>query len=386
MSEYVTWGNKQYKVLQKPSRHIRINALDNKPTISARWNLKKDNPPKACTCDMIHLAPYKGCTIDCSFCSLPRYRGFGVLKSKHDVSVVFDKYDEYVDSWIKKCHFLHTFDFGADADVFMDINRRYHMTEKTMSVLNKWGVPFTVTTKGHYTDWAIDELSQNPNSWAQISVVTADEAIRKQLIPGEEGATIDQIGADVEALKFSGVHVTARVQPYIYGLSEPPKKLIKMIKNMGFDSVVFGLMRAPMGAGKKLLEKYSELSGYGLVDLYSEKTPGYWQIPDETALKILTDVKKACDHYGLEIGICDVYTKGQNGKYKSMQKQFGSCTSCETVNSYGYCRGQNDDKFKQVENCIGNCMYCKSSPCGNHQFYSSVQYQIKDYAKLGCEK
>ena len=92
MVETVTWGSKEYRVFNKPTRHIVINAFENKPTISARWNLKGDNPPKACTCDMIHLTPYKGCTIDCSFCSLPRHRGFGVLKSQQALSVVFDNY------------------------------------------------------------------------------------------------------------------------------------------------------------------------------------------------------------------------------------------------------------------------------------------------------
>ena len=384
MADVITWGSKEYKVYSKPTKHIRIDAFDNKPVISARWNLKSDNPPKACTCDMIHLTPYKGCTIDCSFCSLPRIRGFGILKSHESISVVFENYAEYVDESISKCQFLHTFDFGADADVFMSLNRRYHVTEKTMEVLNKWGVPFSVTTKGVYTDWAIEELSKNPYSWAQMSVITTDEELRKQIIPGEDGATVEQIRDNVKRLKAAGIHVTARVQPYIVGLSEKPDVLIGEIADMGFDSIVFGFMRAPMGAGKQLLQSYSEISGKDFSKLYCEKTPGYWQISDSRALKILERVRKACDENHLSLGLCDTYVKNEDGTYRSLQKEFGTCAACETVNSYGWVR--QGDKFVKVDRCVGNCMYCKAAHCGHPQFHDSVKYTIKNYAKLGESK
>ena len=377
--EKIKWGSKEYKVLTKPTKHIVIDAMEARPTISARWNLKSDNPPKACTCDMIHLTPYKNCTIDCDFCSLPRYRGYGTLKSKEGISVVFDHYDEYVDMEIAKCQFLHTFDFGADADVFMGLNRRYHMSEKTMAVLNRWGIPFSVSTKGVFTDWAVEELSRNKHSWAQISVITMDEGKRKQIIPGDDGATIDQIVDNVRRLKKAGVHVTARFQPFIPYVSESPKVMIPWLKSIGFDSVVFGVLRAPMGAGKKLLSKYSEMSGRDFSKLFSNTTPGYWQIPDEMLHRILKQARKTCDEYDMGFGLCDVYEKTPTG-YKSLQHQYGNCTACETVNSYGYVR--DGDKFKKVPKCIGNCLLCKGSPCGNKQFYESVKYTMADYKKL----
>lgn len=382
MTEYIPWGNKEYRVYNKPTRHIVIDALDNKPTISARWNLKSDNPPKACTCDMIHLVPYKGCTIDCSFCSLPRYRGFGLLKSKHGISVVFENYAEYVDQEIAKCDFLHTFDLGADADCFMDLNRRYHITEKTMKVLNKWKLPFSVSTKGVITDRAIDELSKNPNNWAQISVITLDESKRKRIIPGDDGATIDQIRDNVQSLKSKGIHVTARLQPFMPFISENPKKLIPWIKETGFDSVVFGLLRLPMGAGKSIFQEYNKISEKDYRKLFTHKTPGYWQIQDKLLHKILKQTRKLCDEYELEFGLCDVYDQ-KDGQFRSLQSMYGSCAACETVNCYGYIR--EGDHFVKVPRCPGNCMHCKSSPCGHSQFYESVSYTIKNYQRLKNE-
>lgn len=377
--EKIEWGSKTYKVFTKPNKHIVIDAMEAKPTISARWNLKSDNPPKACTCDMIHLTPYKNCTIDCSFCSLPRYRGYGLLKSKEGISVVFDNYDEYLDQEIAKCTFLHTFDFGADADSFMALNKRYHMSEKTMAVLNKWGLPFSVSTKGVFTDWAIEELAKNKHSWAQISVITMDETKRKQIIPGDDGATIDQIIDNVKRLKAAGVHVTARLQPFIPYISENPKIFIPWLKSVGFDSVIFGLLRAPMGAGKKLLNKYTEMSGHPFDELFSNRTPGYWQIPDELLHKILKQARKVCDENDIKFGLCDVYAKTETG-YESLQPIYGNCTACETVNAYGYIRV--DDTFKRVKHCLGNCLLCNGKPCGHEQFPASVKYTISDYKKL----
>lgn len=377
--EKIKWGSKEYKVFTKPSRHIVIDAMEAKPTISARWNLKGDNPPKACTCDMIHLTPYKNCTIDCDFCSLPRYRGYGLLKSKTGISVVFDNYDEYVDQETAKCKFLHTFDFGADADAFMGLNKRYHMSEKTMAVLNKWGVPFSVSTKGVFTDWAIEELAKNPASWAQISVITMDESKRSQIIPGDDGATINQIVNNVHRLKEAGVHVTARLQPFIPYITENPRVMIPWLKSVGFDSVIFGVLRAPMGAGKKLLAKYSDMSGRDFDKLFCNKTPGYWQISDELLHKILRQIRRLCDDHGLDLGLCDVYERTETG-FRSLQPLYGNCHACETVNAYGYVRS--GDHFVKVKHCIGNCLICNGIPCGHPQFPESVKYTIADYKRL----
>ena len=375
----IKWGNKNYKVYSKPTKHIRINALETKPSISARWNKKSDNPPKACTCDMVHLAPYKGCTIDCSFCSLPRYRGYGLLKYKQGISVVFENYPEYVNQEISKCDFLHTFDLGADADCFMSLNKRYHITEETMEVLNKWQLPFSVSTKGVITDRAIDELAKNPNNWAQISLITIDENKRKQIIPGDDGATIEQIKDNVQSLKSQKVHVTARLQPFMPFISENPKELIPWIKEVGFDSVVFGLLRLPMGAGKGIFQEYNKISEKDYTKLFTTKTPGYWQISDKLLHKILRQTRRLCDEYELEFGLCDVYDQ-KNGQYRSLQKLYGNCMACETVNCYGYVR--KNDHFVKASKCIGNCLYCKTSPCGHPQFYESVSYTIKDYQRL----
>lgn len=379
MSETITWGKEEYKVLTKPTRHICIDAFKVKPSISARWNTKQDNPPKACTCDMIHLTPYKGCTLDCDFCSLPRYRGFGLLKSKNNISVVFKDYDKYVDQEIGKCSFLHTFDFGADADAFMALNNRYHISEKTMGVLNKWGVPFSVSSKGVFTDWAIAELSVNKHSWAQISVITNTEGKRRQLILGEDAATIEQIVDNVQRLKAAGVKVIARLQPFIPYISESPKVLIPWLKQVGFDGVVFGLLRFPMSAGKGLLEKYSDISGRDFKTIFSQNTPGYWQIPDTLLYKILKQVRALCDDNELRLGLCDVYAK-EGSNYVSLQSDYGNCKACETVNCYGYVRA--GDKFVRVKGCTGNCLLCKNTPCGYPQFFKSVKYTLKDYAKL----
>lgn len=379
--ETIKWGNKEYKVYEKPTRHIVIDAFEVKPKISARWNLKSDNPPRACTCDMIHLAPYKNCTIDCSFCSLPRYRGYSVLKHKEGISIVFKNYAEYLDQHIERCNFLHTFDFSADADVFMAVNRRYHIAEKTMKVLNKWGLPFNVSTKGVFTEEAIEEISKNKHSWAQISVITMDEDKRKQIIKGSDGATIEQIKENVKKLKATGVNqVTARFQPFIPYISEKPKDMIPWLKSIGFDSVVFGIMRAPMSAGKVMLQEYSNISGHDFEKLYRFKTPGYWQISNKLLHKILTEARETCDKYGMKFGLCDTYEISKNGQYTNLQEVYGNCMACETVNCYGYKR--KGDKFIRVPKCIGNCLMCEESPCGYPQFFESVKYTIKNYESL----
>lgn len=366
----IQWGNKMYQVIKEPTPHIVMDALEVKPKIPGRWGLKTDQVPKACTMDVLHLSAYKGCTVDCPFCSLPSYRGYGLLKHKYGASVVFENYDTYVLQKLVEARLVHTFDFGADADAFMPLNDCYHITEKTMKVLNYFGVPFTVTSKVTYPDEAIEQLAQNEANWAQISVVRLDKG------------SIDQLADNLTRLKVAGVRVTARVQPYIIGYSNPINEFIPALKELGFDQVVFGFLRAPMGRGKKLLQLYSKGNDYNLEDLYTEKYPGYWQVDDRVQWSYLKQVRAACDGVGLNLGLCDTYAKDEQGKIHSLQPEFGSCASCECVNSYAYVKKPGDTKFTRVERCCGNCLLCTSPACGVPEFAQSVMADLDGYQRL----
>ena len=363
----IPWGNNTYEVVEHPTPHILLDAFKVKPNIPGRWGLKSDNPPKACTMEVLHLSAYKGCTINCRFCSLPQYRGYGLLMHQYGVSVVFENYDQYVREGLSNSAIVHTFDFGADADAFMSLNNEYQLTEKTMSVLNDFGVPFTVTSKAAFTTEGINQLKRNPDNWAQISIY------------GEH--QMDRIVYNMKLLTAAGIKVTARIQPYIPGFSPPIPSLIELIKDLGFSQVVFGILRAPNGKGKKLLEHYSMVGSFDLVNLYSESMPGYKQLNKGTQDCLLNEVKKYCELYQLPLGLCDEYQKQFDGSIVSLQSKYGTCESCECVNSYAYVQ-TTPGKFKKVSGCSGNCLSCTDNKCGVPEFAASIRTDIKGYQKL----
>jgi DNA repair photolyase len=370
----VPWGSKEYDVIEKPVPHIVISALENRPTVPGRWGLKTDTVPKACTMDVLHLSPYKGCTVGCEFCSLPQYRGFNLLYSKHGVSVAFEDYDAYIFDLLDKARFVHTFDFGADADALMELEGEYHMTERTLRVLNRFGVPATITSKCRWPESVITELSKNSHSWAQISI-TGMETI----------AEVEAIAKDASRIKSAGLKLTARLQPYVVGVSSPLYIMVPMIKQMGFDSLVFGFLRAPMGKGRKLLESLTaRAKDVNLVDLYHEKYPGYWQIDQNTSINYLTELQEQCRLSDINLGLCDVYCKDEDGAIQSMQPLFGSCRSCECQNGYGWVKLPNDKTFTKVVGCPGNCLLCDEErpACGIREFAQSTMADINKYQKL----
>ena len=368
----VTWGSKEYEVQEDPTPHIVIDALTHSSlTIPGRWGLKDGNPPKACTMDVLHLAPYKGCTVDCSYCSLPRFRGYNVLKYQQGISVVFDNYDRWVDQQLQTARIVHTFDFGADADVFMAVNDRYHMTEKTMYVLNKFGVPFTVTSKCRYPDEAIIHLAVNKNSWAQISVAKIGS-------DAERAAVQD----NVTRLKAAKVKVTVRIQPYILGYSNPLAELIPLVKDIEFDNVVFGFLRAPMSLGRKQFVAYQAGNPFNLSEMYNITAPGYWQLDTKISREVLDQLRILCKDNGLKLGLCDVYERSGD-TFRSLQSEYGTCASCECVNGYAWVRLPDKDKFTIVHGCPGNCLNCRPDPpCGVPEFSASVVTDLKGYQKL----
>lgn len=367
----VPWGSKEYVVVEEPTPHIVIDALESKPTIPGRWGLKSDTVPKACTMDVLHLAPYKGCTVGCAFCSLPQYRGYNLLYNKHGVSVVLENYDLHLEQQLKSARIVHTFDFGADADVFMAVNDRYKVTQKTMQVLNKFKAPFTVTSKCRFPDDAIELIAEQPESWAQISVVTLDDE------------TVALLKDNMKRLKAAGVKVTARVQPYVLGVSPNITDMLGVIKAFKFDQVVFGLLRAPMGKGRKLLDLYNQDNEYDLNKIYHEKYPGYWQMDNKLQRAILAEAKEACADLGLKLGLCDVYEKQKDDSILSLQPEYGTCKSCECVNGYAYVKAPGAEVFTKVKGCPGNCLLCvENPPCGVPEFSASVVSNLSGYQRL----
>lgn len=375
------WAGKEFKNYKDPSPHIVMDALEVRPEIKGRWGLKDSNPPKACTCEMLHLAPYKNCNVGCAFCSIESVRGYGWFKHQKGYSVVFENYDEYVRQELEKTNFIHPFDFGADADVFMDLNDKYHLTEKTMRVLNEFHAPYSITTKGLFSKEAIVLMSLSEYSWAQFSMLSLKDNTNAKFITNP--APVKSVEKNIRQLKNRGVKVTVRIQPYIPYVTTYLALFISTLKDWGVDNIVLGTMRFPMSKGKDALNIYPGLMGLSNTDftkLFTEITPGYWQLPNLRIIQTVELAAKLCNQYGLKFGLCDTYVKGEDGKFISLQSKYGSHRSCECVRCYGFRKV--NGVFERIEKCPGTCMSCKKSNCGHREFFDSCQYTIKDYQRL----
>lgn len=375
----VQWGNAEYEVIDKPTPHIVLDALKVRPSFPGRWSTKTCKVPKACTMDVLHLAPYKGCTVGCKFCSLPAFRGYNLLKHQHGVSVVFENLAEHLAQSLAKAKIAHTFDFGADADPLMPLEDKYHITEQCMCILNAYGVPFTCTTKLRYSPAIAKQLAFHPKSWAQMSIVTLDQVTKTRL---ED---------NIRILKEAKVRrFVVRFQPYILGMSPDIPEAIAYLASVGVKFLVFGFLRAPMGKGRKMLEEFTEGNkhhrgnNYDLVELYHEAYPGYWQIDQGVQRLLLAQLKESCIKHDVDFGLCDVYERNKEGKFVSLQPEYGTLDSCECCNSHLYVKDPKTQRFEMVPKCPGNCLLCneENPPCGIPEFARSIVADLTKYNRL----
>ncbi|HAW60686.1 MAG TPA: hypothetical protein DCW86_04375, partial [Actinobacteria bacterium] len=211
---------KSFDVLREPVPHIVVGGSQKK--LHGWWPGKRE-----CTAERLLINPYNGCTHGCSFCYAHAFWGYFQLFRERGVVTVFKNFDEAIARQLDSLSVVSCGYLSPVTDPFQLINERYRLSEKIIEVFVDRNIPIEFVTKGVVGDEAIDLIKRQPHSFGQVSILTADEDLRKKLVPG--GASTDELFGNLRRLSGAGVRSVCRIDPVIPLLTDDEENLRRMI-------------------------------------------------------------------------------------------------------------------------------------------------------------
>jgi DNA repair photolyase len=209
--------------------------------------------------------------------------------------------------------------WGGLADEFDEWERRYGITLKLLKFFDKIDYPLSFSTKA--TWWTQDErymelFRKHTHNWhVKISIITnSDEKSRKM----EKGVPVSSERlAAMKRLTDAGVHVTLRLRPYIIGLGEEWKELIKRAKEAGADSVTTEYFCMESRADDRLKARYkqmSEIVGYDIHEFYmkNSKQNGYKRLNKSIKAPTIEAMRDWAHELGMRFHVSDAFCRECN--------------------------------------------------------------------------
>lgn len=209
--------------------------------------------------------------------------------------------------------------WGGLADEFDEWERRYGITLELLRYFDKIDYPLSFSTKAVW--WTKDErymelFKRHAHNWhVKISIITADEEKARKIELGVPSPA-ERLEA-IKRLSDIGIHVTLRLRPFILGVSTDYKKLIKLAKDAGADSVTTEFFCMETRATPDLLERYkkiSEVCGFDIYEFYTKNShqQGYKRLNRGIKAPIFHEMKEVAESLGMRFYVSDAFCRECN--------------------------------------------------------------------------
>ena len=209
--------------------------------------------------------------------------------------------------------------WGGLADEFDEWERRFGVTLELLKYFDKIDYPLSFSTKA--TWWTQDErymslFRKHTHNWhVKISIITPDDAKAKKMEMGVPSST-ERLAA-IKRLADIGIHVTLRLRPFIIGVSEGWRDLMKRAKEAGADSVTTEFFCMESRADEKLKARYAAMSKIAGFDLYkfymkNSRQNGYKRLNRGIKAPIIYKMREYAHSLGLRFHVSDAFCRECN--------------------------------------------------------------------------
>ncbi len=343
---------------------------------------------RECTGERLLINPYNGCSVGCFFCYT---RGFpGNFRLWHDRGLITVSKDfplkiaRQLDSIrVASCGYL-----SPVTDPFQELEKHYRYSEKIVEIFVRRNIPIEVVTKCWIPDRVIHLLSLQPDSFAQVSILTLEEGKRKLLSPG--GADTTSLLKNMERLKEADIYTVARIDPVIPFVTDHREELLSLIRELkkrGASHVVTSVLDIPLNIQDFFWKNIRRFWGKGvekkMKELYQEKLGPYLHADIGYRREIFSWLKETVTREGMSFALCmEFEVKGE--KVEGLNHTYMTTLNCEGKDIPIYIRKNNH--FEPASSCPGNCLNCKIPLCGIEDLAmgregSKKDWKLKDYRR-----
>ena len=192
------------------------------------------------------------------------------------------------------------------SDPYPAMEKKMNITRGTLNLLQRYGFPVLVLTKSELIARDRDILEKIP-AVVSITITTLNESLAKKLEPF---ASLPEMRLRaLERLREKDINIAVRIDPLIPGINDSIDELEALIRELagiGVKQIISSTYKAKAdnflrvaGIFKNQAEK--------LHKIYYEKNEtirGIRYAPRELRVKILSNVRKIADKYGIPFSVC----------------------------------------------------------------------------------
>ncbi len=380
-------NNQEYNLLNEPVKHV---LLPTKKELHGWYPGKRE-----CTAERLLVNPYNGCGINCFYCYARALPGYFEIFRQQGIVFVAENFDRTVAKQLNSLNVAACGYLSPVTDPFQVLNEKYHLSEKIIRIFVERNIPIEFITKARIPDQVIGLISRQKHSFGQVSILTANEKLRKILAPN--GASVDELFGNLERMAKENIHNVCRIDPVFPYLTDDKRNLSEIVeraKSSGAKHIVTSILDLPVKIAGDILEKIKKYFGTGMKwdyqNLYTERI-GCLNAKIDYRKKIFTFLRELCDKKGLTFALCmeyEVVPRLQITDYKlqirGLNREFMSSLNCEGINIPVYIR--TNGQLEQATDCQGNCLNCSQAKCGIADLAmgkksAKKDWKLKDYRK-----
>ena len=243
---------------------------------------------------------YRGCQHHCIYCD-SRSACYHVENFDGEIIVKVNA-DQLLDERLRRMRKRYTIGTGAMSDPYMPIEKKYELTRKCLTIIDKYGMRAHLATKSNLILRDVDVLGEIAKRYVSIAmtVTTMDEALAKIIEPN--APTPKERMEAVGILNSLGIKTGILLMPQLPYLMENREHLDPIIKACKDSDVQFIYPAFGMTLRDQQREYYYEkLAEYdqSLVPKYRKKYGDYYSAHCINGKKMYQYFKTRCKEEGL---------------------------------------------------------------------------------------
>ena len=368
------------KIIKKPYPHILITT---KKEIHGWYPGKRE-----CTSERLLINPYNGCSVNCFYCYARALPGYFEIFNKKNIIFVCKDFDKTVSRQLDSLRVVSCGYLSPVTDPFQELENIYHLSEKIIEEFIKRNIPIEFITKCKIPERIIDLIKTQKHSFGQVSILTLNETLRKIFAPG--GATTYELFNNLKILSKNNIFSVLRIDPIFPFITDKKEELFKLIEraiDCGVKHIVASILDIPIRIKGLVLNTIKRYFGldiyYKYLSLYKEKI-GYLNANIDYRKNIFGFLREFCDKKKITFALCMEY-EFKDGEIFGLNSEFMTSKNCEGIDIPIYVKENN--VFKPIYNCLGNCLNCKKPLCGIEDLAlassknTKKAFKLKDYKK-----
>ncbi len=376
----VTVSKREYQVIEEPDRHI---VVPTRKELHGWWPGKRE-----CSAERMLINPYNGCGIGCFFCYSLAFPGnFQIFREK-GVVVVAKDFDHTLAHQLDSIDLAFPGYLSPVTDPFQPLNEKYHLSEKIIKIFVERNIPIEFITKAEVPRQVVDLMKLQRHSFAQVSILTLNENLRKKLVP--RGASTSTLFENLERLARQGIFCVCRIDPIFPYLTDNKRELedlIERAKSSGSPHIVASILDIPSRITKEVFSHMKTIFGVGMERdyrcLYQERINGYLHAQIDYRKRIFDLLRNICERKKLTFALCMEYELA-DGEARGLNREFMSSRNCEGINIPVYAR--KGSIFYPLTSCTGDCLFCIEAECGIEDLAmgrdgAKKDWKLKDYRR-----